>query len=81
VENKEIKAGMLPEGWDENLDRLQQKDLDARWTIKNGIGYYGYKNSICIDVDHGFIRRYAVIHCQCSRQSDVSSPAGSRKLK
>ena len=52
---------MLPEGWDENLDRLQQKDLDARWTIKNGIGYYGYKNSICIDIDHGFIRRYAVI--------------------
>ena len=23
-ENKEIKAGRLPEGWDENLDRLQQ---------------------------------------------------------
>ena len=28
--------------------------------IKNGISYYGYKNSICIDVDRGFIRRYAV---------------------
>ena len=27
---------------------------------KIGINYYGYKNSICIDVDHGFIRRYAV---------------------
>ncbi|QPN65280.1 transposase [Synechococcus sp. CBW1006] len=39
---------------------MQQKDLDARWTKKNGISYYGYKNSICIDVDHGFIRRYAV---------------------
>jgi hypothetical protein len=59
-ENKEIKAGRLPEGWDENLDRLRQKDLDTRWTTKNGIGYYGYKNSICIDVDHGFIRRSAV---------------------
>jgi IS5 family transposase len=59
-ENKEIKAGRLPDGWDENADRLQQKDLDARWTKKNGISYYGYKNSICIDVDHGFIRRYAV---------------------
>ena len=59
-ENKEIKAGRLPEGWDENQDRLRQKDLDARWTKKNGISYYGYKNSICIDVDHGFIRRYAV---------------------
>jgi IS5 family transposase len=59
-ENKEIKAGKLPEGWGENPDRLQQKDLDARWVKKNGINYYGYKNSICIDVDHGFIRRYAV---------------------
>lgn len=34
--------------------------MDARWVKKNGINYYGYKNSICIDVDHGFIRRYAV---------------------
>jgi len=59
-ENAEIKAGRLPNGWDENQDRLQQKDLDARWVKKNGINYYGYKNSICIDVDHGFIRRYAV---------------------
>jgi IS5 family transposase len=59
-ENKEIKAGRLPEGWDENPDRLQHKDLDARWVKKNGISYYGDKNSICIDVDHGFIRRYAV---------------------
>jgi IS5 family transposase len=59
-ENKEIKAGRLPEGWDENPDRLRQKDLDARWVKKNGVNHYGYKNSICIDVDHGFIRRYAV---------------------
>jgi len=29
-ENNEIKAGRLFEGWDENPDRLQQKDLDAR---------------------------------------------------
>ena len=27
---------------------------------KNGIGHYRYKNSICIDVEYGFIRRYAV---------------------
>ena len=59
-ENEEIKAGRLPEGWDKNPDRLRQKDLDARWVKKNDTNYYGYKNSICIDVDHGFIRRYAV---------------------
>lgn len=49
-ENAEIKAGSLPEGWDENLDRLWQRDLDARWVKKTGINHYEYKNSICIDV-------------------------------
>jgi IS5 family transposase len=39
---------------------LRQKGLDARWTKKSGINYYGYKTSIYIDVDYGFIRRYAV---------------------
>ena len=60
IENKDIKAGQLPQGWDKNPDRLQQKDLDARWVKKNGINYYGYKNSICIDKEHCFIRHYAL---------------------
>ena len=30
-ENKEIKTGRLPNGWDENPDRLQQRDLDSGW--------------------------------------------------
>jgi hypothetical protein len=30
-ENAEIKAGRLPDGWDDNPDRLRQMDLDARW--------------------------------------------------
>jgi IS5 family transposase len=60
-ENKEIKPGdCLSEGWNENPNRLQQKDLDARWTKKNDISHYGYKNTICSDADHGFIPRYAV---------------------
>ena len=32
-ENKEIKAGRRPEGWDKNPNRPQQKDLDARGQI------------------------------------------------
>lgn len=35
-ENKEIKSGRPPEGWDENQDRLRQKDLDARWVKRMG---------------------------------------------
>ena len=33
---EEIKAGMLPEGWDENPDRMHQKDLEASWVQQNG---------------------------------------------
>jgi IS5 family transposase len=60
AENQAIKEGKLPEGWENKPERLRQKDLDARWVKKNGTSHYGYKNSICIDVAHGFIRRYEV---------------------
>jgi IS5 family transposase len=59
-ENNDIKADRLPDGWDESPNRLQQKELDARWLKKNGINHYGYKNSIFIDTEHGFIRRFIV---------------------
>lgn len=50
----------MPEGWDENTKQLQQRDLDARWAQMNGVNHYGCKNNICIDLEHGFISRYAV---------------------
>jgi IS5 family transposase len=57
-ENELIKKGQQPQGWDEAKQR--QKDVDARWTKKNGKNYYGYKNHICIDVKHKLIRSYDV---------------------
>jgi IS5 family transposase len=59
-ENQEIKAGNVPDSFTENPNRLPQKDLDARWVKKNDVSYYGYKNSINIDRDHGFIRKYDI---------------------
>ncbi|WP_255087776.1 MULTISPECIES: IS5 family transposase [unclassified Synechococcus] len=59
-ENKTIKAGQLPEGWSDKPEQLRQKDLDALWVKKHGISHYGFKNSICIDARHGFIRRFAI---------------------
>jgi transposase, IS5 family len=50
----------MPEGWDENPNRLQQRGLDARGVQKNGVNHYGYRNIICIDVEHGLFSRYAV---------------------
>ena len=50
----------FPEKWQDNPKRLSQKDLDARWTKKNEVSYYGYKNSISIDARYGLIRRQVV---------------------
>ena len=43
----------MPVGWDENLNRLEQKNLKARLIQMNGVNCYGYKNNICIDAEHG----------------------------
>ena len=57
-ENSRIKQGTTPEDWQEAKKR--QKDVDARWTKKNGKTYYGYKNHVTVDVTHKFVRGYAV---------------------
>ena len=57
-ENARIKAGELPEGWEDHPQKARQKDVDARWTKKNGERYYGYKNHVKVDSrskrDRGF---------------------------
>jgi transposase, IS5 family len=57
-ENRQIKAGQIPEDWSEQKKR--QKDTEARWTKKNGQNYYGYKNHIDVDVKHKLIHDYEV---------------------
>ena len=59
-ENEQVKAGEIPAEWQQTPHRLCQKDTDARWTKKNGVSHFGYKDHISIDVEHGFIRRYEV---------------------
>ena len=56
-ENEQIKQNGIPEDWDKN--KRCQKDLQARWTQKNGKSYYGYKNHIAIDNDNKLIRHYS----------------------
>lgn len=57
-DNKRIKDGEVPEDWSENKKR--QKDTDARWTRKNGVTFYGYKNHVSVDVKYKFVRSYDV---------------------
>ncbi len=60
-ENEVIKeTGAAPKAWKDQPAKLRQKDVDARWTKKNGVTHYGYKNHVCVDVDHKLIRNWAV---------------------
>ena len=59
-ENAKIKKGETPEDWKENLAKLRQKDVEARWTQKNGENHYGYKNHISIDNQYKLIRHFEV---------------------
>ena len=43
-----------------NLKSTAADGLGCPLGEKNGINHYGYKNSICIDVEHGFIRRFVI---------------------
>lgn len=57
-ENVKIKCGEEPEGW--SKAKARQKDTDARWTKKNGVSYFGYKNHVSVDVKHKLIRTWNV---------------------
>ena len=59
-ENKQIKEGETPEAWDSQPNKKRQKDVDARWTKKRNVTYFGYKNHVSIDAEHKFIRRFEV---------------------
>lgn len=59
-ENQQIKQGEVPAAWQDKPHKRRQKDTDARWAKKGSKSYFGYKDHICIDVEHGLIRRYRV---------------------
>ncbi len=59
-ENETFAAGIVPEDWKQKPAKLRQKDLDTRWTKKNDISYYGYKNHISVDRRHKLVRCYTV---------------------
>lgn len=60
AENQQIKQGQMPEAWSQQPHKRAQKDIDARWTKKNNVSHFGYKDHISIDGGFGFIRRYVV---------------------
>jgi IS5 family transposase len=60
AENEQIKNCEVPERIAANPNVLAQKDLDARWTKKNEVSYFGYKDHAVADEEYKFIRGYGV---------------------
>jgi IS5 family transposase len=58
TENAQIKEGEVPADWSEAKRR--QKDVEARWTQKNGVSHHGYKNHVSVDREDKLIRRWQV---------------------
>ncbi len=59
-ENKAIKEGRTPGRFKENKHVERQKDVDARWTMKNSEVHFGYKNHVAVDNKHKLIREFEV---------------------
>jgi IS5 family transposase len=61
-ENRTIKEGGVPEGWEkeENRNKRRQKDTNARWAKKNNEVHYGYKDHIKVDKKHKIITKQKV---------------------
>ena len=59
TENKKIKNGQRPEGFEPNTAKGKQKDCDARWTKKNNESHFGYKNHAKVDAKTKLIDSYS----------------------
>jgi len=59
-ENKKIKNGEGDDLWNDKPNKKCHKDIDARWTKKNGETFYGYKNHAKVDNKGKFINKYTV---------------------
>jgi len=70
AEKADIKAGRIPQDWQDRPTKLRQKDRDARWTVKVSktkvkedgtrqvdiaVPVFGYQSHVCIDRRHGLI--------------------------
>jgi len=59
-ENKQIKDGEIPDRIKANPHVKSHKDLDARWTQKNEVNYFGYKNHVKEDAGSKIVVKYMV---------------------
>lgn len=59
-ENEKIKQGEVPPDWPAKPRMLAQKDLDARWAVKNDDTFYGYKDHVKVGAKTKLIHSFEV---------------------
>ncbi len=72
-ENKDIKNGQIPNSFQENKNKLAQKDTDARWAKKNNELHFGYKNHINADEKTKFITKYSVTSASSHDSTEIKN--------
>jgi IS5 family transposase len=60
AENEKIKKGEGDSLWNDKPNKKKHKDIDARWTKKNNVTFYGYKNHIKASTKMKLINTYKV---------------------
>lgn len=60
AENEKIKKGEGDSLWNDQPNKKKHKDIDARWTKKNNVTFYGYKNHIKASTKMKLINTYKV---------------------
>ena len=59
-ENQVIKNGEGKTLWNNKPNKKRQKDVDARWTKKNNVTFFGYKNHAKVGTKSKLIETYVV---------------------
>jgi IS5 family transposase len=80
-ENMEIKEGKIPEDWqaEKHMNKLAQKDTDARWAVKRKERHYGYKDHIKIDKKSKIITKYRVTSAEVHDSQELKNLIDSKK--
>jgi IS5 family transposase len=72
-ENKQLKGGEVPVAFTDNPAKLAQKDVDARWTKKNNVSYYGYKNHVKVDGKSKLITGFKVTDASVHDSQEIEN--------
>jgi len=89
-EKADLRAGRIPEGWEDKPAKLSHKDRHARWTLKFtkakrqedgtppatdlAIPFFGYKSHVSID------RKFRLIRKWKAKATDAAASDGARLL-